>query len=269
MLGQLAVAEQARLVQAMRVIESALGDAPDLRDVGVQRGHPPERLTGDAVPLQVAQVGDLMDQDVGPLREGDQVVVRGGVAGEHDGAVRGVEPVGECRDRMAVRHRDGGDPHRIVLGDGDRIRKMARRPGRDRDVEGPDQGSRVGHPGVQRHDVQVVGVAREKALDQVSRAGSGPFWVDRRLAVEGGVTLGHQAGPRRPVDPDRRQRAVTAPADTPPVQEHAGQVTDVIGVQVSKEHRLQAGEAQPRVGEPGRRPPPTVDNEDPVAHDER
>ena len=49
----------------------ALGDAPDLRDVGVQPGHPPERLTGDAVPLQVAQVGDLVDQDVGPLREGD------------------------------------------------------------------------------------------------------------------------------------------------------------------------------------------------------
>jgi hypothetical protein len=44
----------------------ALGDAADLGDVGVQPGHPLERLARDAVPLQVAQVGDLVNQDVGP-----------------------------------------------------------------------------------------------------------------------------------------------------------------------------------------------------------
>jgi len=54
----------------------AFGDAPDLGDVGVQRGHPLERLTRDAVPLEVVQVGDLVDEDLGPLRERDQAVVR-------------------------------------------------------------------------------------------------------------------------------------------------------------------------------------------------
>jgi hypothetical protein len=67
------------------------GDAPDFGDVGVQPGHPFQGSTGDAVPLEVAEVGDVVDEDAGPLGEGDQVLVHRGVAGEHDGAVRGVK----------------------------------------------------------------------------------------------------------------------------------------------------------------------------------
>ena len=37
----------------------------------------------------------------------------------------------------------------------------------------PDERARVRHAGVQRHDVQVVGVAGEDVLDQVRRAGGG------------------------------------------------------------------------------------------------
>ena len=55
----------------------------------------------------------------------------------------------------------------------------------------------------------------------------------------------------------------------PRVQEHAGQVTDVVGVQVGEEHRLQAGEAEPRAGERGRRPATAVDDEDSFINDER
>ena len=43
------------------------GDAPDLVHVGVQRGHPFQGGPGDAVLLEVRQVGDLVDEDVGVL----------------------------------------------------------------------------------------------------------------------------------------------------------------------------------------------------------
>jgi hypothetical protein len=45
----------------------ALGDAPDLGDVGVKRGHPLEGGAGGAVPLEVAEVGDTVDEYVGTL----------------------------------------------------------------------------------------------------------------------------------------------------------------------------------------------------------
>ena len=51
------------------------GDASDVGDIGVQRGHPFQGSAGGAVPLQVAQVGNVVDEDVGPLGQGDQVVV--------------------------------------------------------------------------------------------------------------------------------------------------------------------------------------------------
>jgi hypothetical protein len=44
----------------------ALSDAPNLGDVGMQRGHPGQLGVVGAVPLEVVQVGDLMDEDVGP-----------------------------------------------------------------------------------------------------------------------------------------------------------------------------------------------------------
>ena len=72
----------------------AFGYAPDLGDVGVQPGHPLEGGAGDAVPLEVAQVGHVVDEDVGPVGQSDQVVVQAGVAGEHDRAGGGVEAVG-------------------------------------------------------------------------------------------------------------------------------------------------------------------------------
>jgi hypothetical protein len=43
----------------------AFGDAADVGDVGVQYGHPNQAAPGHAVPFQVAEVRDLMDEDVG------------------------------------------------------------------------------------------------------------------------------------------------------------------------------------------------------------
>jgi hypothetical protein len=44
----------------------AFGDVPNLGDVGMQRGHPGQLGVVGAVPPEVVQVGDLMDEDVGP-----------------------------------------------------------------------------------------------------------------------------------------------------------------------------------------------------------
>ena len=114
------------------------GDAPDLGDVGVQRGHPLD----DAVPREVAEVGNVMDEDVGTLGEGDQIVVHGGVAREHDGAVRGGETVRESRDRPAVRHGDSGDADNSVVEDDDRNLGDVLGSRRDVDVGSPDERAR-------------------------------------------------------------------------------------------------------------------------------
>ena len=71
----------------------AFGDAADLGDIGVQRSHPLQGGTGKAVPLEVAEVSNLVDEDVGAPGQGDQIVVHGGVAREHHRAVRGVKTV--------------------------------------------------------------------------------------------------------------------------------------------------------------------------------
>ena len=54
----------------------------------------------------------------------------------------------------------------------------------------------------------------------------------------------------------------------PPVEQHAGQITDVIGMQVGKEHRFQTGEPESRVGATERRHADAVDDEDPLVDDE-
>ena len=87
--------------------------------------------------------------------------------------------------------------------------------------------------------------------------------------MEDGITCWHQVRARRPVDADRRQRAMSAYPHAPPVEQHAGQITDVIGMQVGKEHRFQTGEPESRADEPGRRPAAAVDDENPVVNDER
>jgi hypothetical protein len=57
--------------------------------------------------------------------QGDQVFVHGGVAGERDGAVRCVEPVGERRNCAAVRHGHGADlDDPIVEDDGRDVRDI-------------------------------------------------------------------------------------------------------------------------------------------------
>ena len=236
------------------------GHPSHLADVGVQCGHPRQLGLVRAVPPQVIQVGDLVYQDVGLLGQGDQVVVHRGVAGEHHRAVRGVEPVRQRRNRPAVHDRHRPDPDRLILEDDHRDR-----PRRDLQVEALHQRPHVGHAGVQRHDVQVVGEGGQDVIDQVRRSGGGQLRVDRGHPVEHGVTLRQLRRPRRPVHPQRRQRA----AYTPRVQDHAREVADVVGVQMGQEHRFQAGEVEPRLDKRGWRPASAVDHEHPPVDDHR
>jgi len=87
--------------------------------------------------------------------------------------------------------------------------------------------------------------------------------------MEGGITGWQRFESRRPVDADRCQWAGIAAADAPWVQEHAGQITGMVGMQVGEEHRFQTGEVESRVCEGGRRPATAVDDEDSSVDDER
>jgi hypothetical protein len=236
------------------------GHAPDLGDVDEQRGHPGQFGVVRALSPEVVQVGHLVHQDVSPVGQRDQVVVDGGIAGEHQRPVRGVEPVGQRRDRPAVRHPYRPDPDRGILEDHDRGRRCLQG-----DVHAPDQQARVWHPGIQRHHVQVVGEGGQDVIDQVRRARGGQLGMDRRHAVEDRIAGRQHFRPRRPVHPDRRARAAHAPR----VQDQARQVTDVVRMQMGQEHRLQPGEVQPGLGERGRRPTPAVHHEHPPVDDDR
>ena len=50
------------MVQNQLADSGALGDVPDLRDVGEGGGHPFELGRADAVPLEISKVDDLVNQ---------------------------------------------------------------------------------------------------------------------------------------------------------------------------------------------------------------
>ena len=110
--------------------------------------------------------------------------------------------------------------------------------GGNADVDSSYEVGGVGHVGVQGHDVEVVGVTSEDVLDQVCGSGRRQLWVDRRLAVEDGIAGRQHMRPPRPVDPNRREGAVIAHPDTPRVEQHAGEITCVVSVEVGEQHGL-------------------------------
>src|ERR1700733_8623902 len=57
----------------------ALGDAPDLRHVGVESRHPFQLGARRPVALEVAEIRDTVEEDVRFLGEGDEIVVDRGV----------------------------------------------------------------------------------------------------------------------------------------------------------------------------------------------
>ena len=122
------------------------------------------------MPPDIAEVGNVVDEIVGVLGESDQIVVHCGVAREHHGPVRGVETIGQSGYRMAVRDGNGRDPDNSIVEDDDRDLDDALGPGRNGNVDCPHQRARIRHASVQRHDVQMVGVASEDVLDQIRRA---------------------------------------------------------------------------------------------------
>ena len=57
-------------------------------------------------------------------------------------------------------------------------------------------------------------------------------------------------------------RTALSDAHPPRIQEHAGEVTGVVDMEVAEEDGLQAREVETGLDECGRRPPPAVDDED-------
>ena len=93
--------------------------------------------------------------------------------------------------------------------------------------------------------------------------------MDQGLPLQRGLARGQRLRPRRPVDANRRQRAARVAAAAPRIQEQAGQVTGVVGMQVRQEDSLQPGEVESRARNGRRRAAPAVNDEDARAHDQR
>ncbi len=243
--------------------------AAHLRDVRVQGRHPLESGASEALALQIAQVCHLMHEDVGASGESDQVFVHRGVAGEDDGAVRGVEAVGEGGVGVPVGHGYRRHVHHTIVEDGCRIPRGTRGRRRDGNVDRPDERARVRHVDVEGHDVQVVGVAGQDVLHEVGHAGKRSVWVDGRLSVERGVTVGGDGGSTGATDKDRREGvAVGSGPGAPRIQEHAGQITRVVHMEVREEHGLEPSEIEAGLGEGRRRTSSAIDHEDTsVDHD--
>ena len=162
----------------------ALSHGPDLVHVGVKGFHSFEGGACESVLLQIGEVSNLVNENVSAPGKSNQTVVHGGVAREHDGPVRGVEAVRQGGSCSTVRDGNRTHPNSFVLERDDGDLRGAGGLGRKGEVESPHELCRVRHVGVERHDVEVVGVAGDNMVDQVRRSGCRQLRVDRRLAVE-------------------------------------------------------------------------------------
>ena len=71
------------------------------------------------------------------------------------------------------------------------------------------------------------------------------------------------------MDSDRWQQAVLILADAPRIENHPGQIADVVGMKMGEEHHFEPGEVQARADEGRWRPATAVDNEDAFVDDQR
>ena len=140
---------------------------------------------------------------------------------------------------------------------------------RKEDLDSPDESSWVRHVGIERHDVEVVGVTGENVLQQVRGTGVWQLRMDRRLAMEGSVAGRQHLGSPRPVDTNGRQWTMVAHADAPWIKQHAGQITGMVGMEVREVHGFQTAEVETGVDEGGRRSATAVDDKDSSVDDER
>jgi hypothetical protein len=222
----------------------AFGDVTDLGDIRVKLGHSLKGGAGQAVSLEVVEVSYLMDEDIGIPGESDQVFVHGGVAREDDGAVRSIETVREGRVRVSVCHPDSCHPDNPVFEYRYRWSRFTREWCRNWDVDCPNQHARVRHVAVQGHDIQVVGVTREDVLNQVRRTREGSFGVDSCVTMKSGITRGAYVRRARPIHANRGQWPVIVEANSPRIQEHAGEIAGMIDVKMRDENCLQLGEIE-------------------------
>ncbi len=115
----------------------------------------------------------------------------------------------------------------------------------------------------------MVRVAGQDALHQVPGPWDRSFGVDRRLSVERAVTAGQRRRWPGAVNLHGWQWAVRVRADAPRVQQHAGKITDVVGVEVGDKHGVQAPKIEAGVYERRRCPAAAINDKNAVADNER
>jgi hypothetical protein len=97
-----------------------------------------------------------------------------------------------------VHHRDGSDPDNSIVEDDNRNLGLALSRRWEGDVDSPDECARVRHLSVQRHDVQMVGLAGEDVSTKsvVPGAGSSGWIVVSRRKVASPVgSVSGRGGP--------------------------------------------------------------------------
>ena len=150
-----------------------LGDAPDLGDIGMERGHPVKGGAGEAVPPKVAEVGNMVDEESAPwaraIRSSFTVVspentTEPSVVSKRYARAGTARP---CETATAVTRTTPSSKTTT----GSWVMPSVRAGTWMSDS--PHERARVRHAGVQRHEVEVVGVASEEVIDQVRRARRG------------------------------------------------------------------------------------------------
>jgi hypothetical protein len=174
-------------------------------------------------PVDGRRVQDLVDECVGARGQLDQRVARAGVTGDDDGAVRGVDAVGERRAHRWVLDQRGGDAHLLVGVDDARPGDLPRV-----DEPGEAGAALVTHPGVDvvpvgRHEVHQDLLQRGRPDHRHRRDEPGPS--EQEEGADIGVVVRMMVG-----DADRAQsreghaRPVQLPRDAVAAVDEVGGV---------------------------------------------
>jgi hypothetical protein len=92
--------------------------------------------------------------------------------------------------------------------------------------------------GVERHDVEVVGIAGDDAPNEISRPGERSFGVNDGRTTEEVIARGSHLGRGGAKHPNRREWAVIVEADAPRIEQHASKVSGMIDVKMCEEDGL-------------------------------
>ncbi|MDT4831956.1 hypothetical protein FQZ97_654890 [compost metagenome] len=188
------------------------------------------------------RVDRLMHQNVRATRQLDQVFADRGIAREHDRACRGVEAIREIGVDQPVRYQDGADLDAFVLPDGERFHRrrgigvrILDHAGRHRNIVCLEELPDVRHAFAAHAYVEVGRHAGDDGFDQVAGSGGRVLGMDHHVVLHARRERRQHAAPPGAV---YLHGGLGAAPRARVVHQEIRQVDDVVGVQVSEEHRL-------------------------------